>query len=232
MFKPPGLAPSCKASFPFVSLPRASFPVLTPRFVLFRLVLYRLATIIFLLPSRFRDRPSPLSSLPPLILDLIALDLISRQGTITSERDLVYRTLRATAYSTYHARCRLLTSLVLVSVSRFVLKRLDSGSGNAGSLGILFSSKPLCVPSSFRNLQDARSFPPPFSRSTSTLNASYRACQPRLLLSSLSISYLPYGLAGSSTPLRRHRRTEWRQDQEPQARPRRPRDVVQAWQGR
>ena|SRR5712671_2354579 len=149
------------------------------------------------------DRPSPLSSLSPLLslslLDLIASDLISRQGTISSERDLVYRTLRAMTYCTYDARCLLLTFSSWSFVSWFVFKSLSSCSGNINvdSLWLSFpSSFSVCLKEVRKRV--LRLFP----LSKSTPIASHRARQ-RLNFVSLASRFrtFPRGLAERSTPL-------------------------------
>ena len=61
------------------------------------------------------------------------------------KRDVLYCTSQAMAKFTYHMHCLLLTSLVLVFVSRFVLKCLDPGPGNVDPLRLQSCSNSLCA---------------------------------------------------------------------------------------
>jgi len=148
---------------------------------------------------------SPLSPFLPFsfhLLDSIASDLMTSCDNF--ERDVLSRTLRATAYSTYHTHCLLLTSLVLVFVSRFVLKHLDPGSGNVDSLGLQSRSNSLCALKKVPEPPKAR---PHFSPLSVDLDAECELPGPSefdfdfpLFLLSHSRPF-PHGLVERSTPL-------------------------------
>jgi len=107
---------------PFVSLTRASFLAIDSRLASIRLVPYQLDSVISLYLLGFPpDRPLRSSSSFPFHLLVFFSLLVSISSDTTTilyydnfEYNVPYRTLRATPYSTYHARCLLLTSLVSV----------------------------------------------------------------------------------------------------------------------
>ena len=111
---------------------------------------------------------SPFLSFPFDLLDLIAS--LTSTGYDNFERDVRYRTLRATPYPTYDARCLLLVLSAWSFVSRFVFK-FQFWLWKCRLPQALFpSNSPVCPRKARR-----RTLKLSLSRSTRTPNTSYRA---------------------------------------------------------